>query len=875
MPESLNNPELLAMTNRMLAAAGLVATVRSLKDIEAVCSSTSIFVATCEALIGHRLEGVIRRPENNAQRAKNCDLVVAQLSSRLGTDLSHISGENVVAGNLGDIRDLVEILSTLTHMLPLPAQGQKVPSAGAAGPADHGETSKSVAVAPMPAAAQAELPGEAGLPRSGPHARNEEAGERQPYLAAEEYQPAPSSPPEQIPVQLPLRNQELDSPHSPRPSGGSFMQSVGSTPKSARRRRRRRIHEHVPPAPPTTPARLPIPQRLPHEMAAELAGQRQARQRMRITPKTATDARRRQLIETAHKASVKMKGLRRHPDEPRDAEGRARGSHDPAQDGPFRIPTHSDTSFRSYNGLGGGAADWAEEGPSPEAASVGTASVRSENERQQAWQRDGETPSDTLSRDEGSMSETAEYGTEHSESQVPGGGEEGQADPHDARRTQPLYRADGASMDALDEEAEMEDEVPVGRWSSGQSMRRPMSAPQTAQRKTSSQNVTLAELKRAVNVPAGHPSTLRQLSGRPSSSRQKDPHWKGLEHAQASRLKSHKSQRRAEANAAAARPASARQRAAPLPESSHFSRGVTAKAAGAGGSAVEGVQVGKSSGPAVNLPSAELDPSLARRMAHVIDMKHTSGRTARHAEARSRKRVQAAESRVRGLKEVWKHKRAVEENQDIDKLQKKEILESRGRRHRREETRCFLMFFLGWRIGSALTVGEPAEPVASEKVEQLRAERFRRKLRDMEHSRVLRRQNQEAALFRNVFLEAVEREKEKVLEERRYAREHREGLERKEMLHQQRVESWYREQSKMLEENIQVARKEKVWQQKEHDNHVRMIEREKAEEIERDRTNVLQRIDHEENAAYFHMMDPARISGGLLRKISNMMTEIS
>lgn len=45
------------MCNIVLAAAGLVATVRSLKDVVAVCSSTSIFIATFEALGGERLKG--------------------------------------------------------------------------------------------------------------------------------------------------------------------------------------------------------------------------------------------------------------------------------------------------------------------------------------------------------------------------------------------------------------------------------------------------------------------------------------------------------------------------------------------------------------------------------------------------------------------------------------------------------------------------------------------------------------------------------------------------------------------------------------------------------------------------------------------------
>jgi hypothetical protein len=51
----------------VLAAAGLVATVRSLKDVAAVCSSTSIFIATFEALGGERLKGTRRHGARNVR----------------------------------------------------------------------------------------------------------------------------------------------------------------------------------------------------------------------------------------------------------------------------------------------------------------------------------------------------------------------------------------------------------------------------------------------------------------------------------------------------------------------------------------------------------------------------------------------------------------------------------------------------------------------------------------------------------------------------------------------------------------------------------------------------------------------------------------
>lgn len=53
----LEEKRIVQQCNIVLAAAGLVATVRTLRDVSAVCSSTSIFVATFEALGGDRLEG--------------------------------------------------------------------------------------------------------------------------------------------------------------------------------------------------------------------------------------------------------------------------------------------------------------------------------------------------------------------------------------------------------------------------------------------------------------------------------------------------------------------------------------------------------------------------------------------------------------------------------------------------------------------------------------------------------------------------------------------------------------------------------------------------------------------------------------------------
>lgn len=52
--------------------------------------------------------------------------------------------------------------------------------------------------------------------------------------------------------------------------------------------------------------------------------------------------------------------------------------------------------------------------------------------------------------------------------------------------------------------------------------------------------------------------------------------------------------------------------------------------------------------------------------------------------------------------------------------------------------------------------------------------------------------------------QAVEREKEKILQDRAAEREGLSELERREMLRQQQVERWYRDQCEALERTVQV-----------------------------------------------------------------------
>ena len=56
----LRDAKLVSMCNHVLASAGLVATVRTPNDVRAVCASTSVLIASYEAVVGEKIAGIIR-----------------------------------------------------------------------------------------------------------------------------------------------------------------------------------------------------------------------------------------------------------------------------------------------------------------------------------------------------------------------------------------------------------------------------------------------------------------------------------------------------------------------------------------------------------------------------------------------------------------------------------------------------------------------------------------------------------------------------------------------------------------------------------------------------------------------------------------------
>ena len=139
--EALRDAEAVALCNHVLATAGLVATVASVEDVRVVCASTGILVAAFEAIVGKPLEGIERQPASAEQRVVNTNALILELQEGvLKTNLEHISGAAVVKGDIEAIRNLLEILSSLS-----PTQRRRPPprpKPAAAGPGKYGRAKK-------------------------------------------------------------------------------------------------------------------------------------------------------------------------------------------------------------------------------------------------------------------------------------------------------------------------------------------------------------------------------------------------------------------------------------------------------------------------------------------------------------------------------------------------------------------------------------------------------------------------------------------------------------------------------------------------------------------------------------------------------------
>eukprot|EP00899_Mesostigma_viride_P004519 jgi/Mesvir1/14068/Mv08234-RA.1 len=131
---TLDALELVAMCNALLAASGIDAHVNSVDEVRSLITSLNSpkntritptpsaahlsCVAAMECVCGEPLEGVVRNPAGTQDRLWNFRVLLSSLSSLISSDLTHISAERLVTGDCHDIKDLLEILGSLSDAGP-------------------------------------------------------------------------------------------------------------------------------------------------------------------------------------------------------------------------------------------------------------------------------------------------------------------------------------------------------------------------------------------------------------------------------------------------------------------------------------------------------------------------------------------------------------------------------------------------------------------------------------------------------------------------------------------------------------------------------------------------------------------------------------
>jgi hypothetical protein len=108
--------ELTVNVNYLLHLVGINTAEREVGTHELRRVASSLFVALYERLFGMRLEGIIRHPTTKADYVVNAQRVIDSLSQQIKMDLQHITGPNIVDGNLQALSNLVHIFFHIVNI---------------------------------------------------------------------------------------------------------------------------------------------------------------------------------------------------------------------------------------------------------------------------------------------------------------------------------------------------------------------------------------------------------------------------------------------------------------------------------------------------------------------------------------------------------------------------------------------------------------------------------------------------------------------------------------------------------------------------------------------------------------------------------------
>ncbi|XP_067044214.1 centrosomal protein of 95 kDa-like [Acropora muricata] len=128
-------------------------------------------------------------------------------------------------------------------------------------------------------------------------------------------------------------------------------------------------------------------------------------------------------------------------------------------------------------------------------------------------------------------------------------------------------------------------------------------------------------------------------------------------------------------------------------------------------------------------------------------------------------------------------------------------------------------------------------------------------------ARMLKRQTREEQIFKKLFHDGLEIQKQRIRELREYAREKREALAQRQQNDIESLENFYRDQFAMLAEGIAREKFEMEVREKAQEKVVRQMRRELRCKLEREVKEFQDNLQRDEDSAYFRQLEADRLRG--------------
>ncbi|XP_006816335.1 centrosomal protein of 95 kDa-like [Saccoglossus kowalevskii] len=140
-----------------------------------------------------------------------------------------------------------------------------------------------------------------------------------------------------------------------------------------------------------------------------------------------------------------------------------------------------------------------------------------------------------------------------------------------------------------------------------------------------------------------------------------------------------------------------------------------------------------------------------------------------------------------------------------------------------------------------------------------RARRYYEDFQLRMRSKMLKRRTKEEQIFKKVFEDGLDIQKNRIKELRKYAREKREALARRQQDEIDSLENYYHDQFGMLSETISKERYELQVRDKAQSNVMEQMKKELRHKMEKEITDLQENMNRDEDAAYFRQLEADRM----------------